>query len=156
MKVAFVRISSGGGTFAVRNFISFLTIMSCADRRPFGAWQKCWRISYQSSTSTTSSQGREINNRCPTILEISLKYCQAPRCTLPYSQPFNVPLSFPLPTRQPRHEIIAPTYGKSIMHTTLEEKQAATRVSSLFHATSKMSPFPLKLLMCLPCITFQM
>ena len=45
---------------------------------------------------------------------------------------------------------------KSMIHTTFEEKQAATRDSSLFHATSKISPLPLKLLMCLPSFTFQM
>jgi len=45
---------------------------------------------------------------------------------------------------------------KSITETTLEEKHAATLVSSTFHATSKISPFPLKLFTCLPSRTFQM
>mmetsp|Transcript_2865 Transcript_2865/g.4323 ORF Transcript_2865/g.4323 Transcript_2865/m.4323 type:complete len:87 (+) Transcript_2865:89-349(+) len=48
-------------------------------------------------------------------------------------------------------------YGlKSITETTLEEKQAATRLSSTFQATSNMSPLPLKLLTWTPSNTFQM
>jgi len=43
-----------------------------------------------------------------------------------------------------------------MIDTTLEEKHAATLVSSLFHATSKMSPSPLKLFMWIPSCTFQM
>ena len=46
--------------------------------------------------------------------------------------------------------------GKSSIQTTFEEKHAATLVSSVFQATSKISPLPLKLLMCLPSSTFQM
>ena len=49
-------------------------------------------------------------------------------------------------------------YGllKSMTLTTLEEKHAATRDSSIFQATSKMSPLPLKLLITTPSRTFQM
>ena len=44
---------------------------------------------------------------------------------------------------------------KSITFTILDEKHAAIRVSSAFHATSKISPLPLKLLTGFPSFTLQ-
>ena len=51
------------------------------------------------------------------------------------------------------HPFLVSQALKSITLTTFDEKHAAIRDSSLFHATSNISPFPLKFLICFPSFT---